>query len=96
MEDHFDAMLAAEREKAREEVSATAKRLAGAPVLWEATVLQHDPSLQGHVMLRGSKPGATVEVLEESVGAGERYHRVRDRATGSLGLLPSDWVRRVV
>ena len=64
------------------------------PALWTAVCTTAHHSLQGHVMLRHVKPGARVEVLEENVGAGERYHTVRD-AVGAVGLYPSDWLKKV-
>ena len=63
-------------------------------VLWRAVVTQHDPSLQGHKMLRGSKPGAGIDVLEESVGDGGKYLMVRDRESGAMGFILDRWVRR--
>ena len=94
LERDFDVLLAAERVKARTEEADRASRLRDAPVLWKGVVLQHDPRLQGHAMLRGSLPGSTVEVLEESVGADQRYLTVRNSATGAMGFLPIAWVRR--
>jgi hypothetical protein len=93
LEADFDAVLAAQRIKAREEVDARAERLRNAPVLWDGVVLQYDASLQGHAMLRGARAGAAVEVLEEAVGDKKKYLTARDKVTGSLGMLPMEWVR---
>ena len=92
-EAQFDAMLAAERIRASDEVAARTARLQDAPVLWRAVVTQYDPTLQGHRMLRGSRPGAGVDVLEENVGDGGKYLMVRDRETGAMGFILDRWVR---
>ena len=67
----------------------------GHEALWTAVCTTAHHSLQGHVMLRNVRPGARVEVLEENVGAGERYHTVRDSVNGTVGLYPSDWLKKV-
>ena len=95
LEADFDVRLAAERLKANDETAEKSRRLRDAPVLWRGVLTQHDPRLVGHLMLRGSRPGAAVDVLEESQGADERYLTVRDRQTGALGLHPIDWVERL-
>ena len=94
LEDQFDAMLQAERLKSREAQSTRDARLRNMPVLWRGVVTMHDHRLQGPVMLRGSHVGATVEVLEERQGAGERYLTARDVDSGSTGLILESWVRR--
>ena len=92
LEAQFDALLAGERTKARNEVAERNERLRDAPVLWRAVVTQHDPSLVGHKMLRGSLPGAGVDVLEQQVGDQGKYLMVRDRSTGALGMILDRWV----
>ena len=93
LELQFDAMLAAERVKARADEAATAERLRNAPVLWRGVVTMSDSRLQGHKMLRGSSVGAGVDVLEQSTGDHGKYLTVRDRQTGQSGLILESWVR---
>ena len=93
LQQEFDAMLEAERVKARAHTAAENERLKGAPSLWNGTLTAHDSSLQGHLMLRNARSGSSVEVLEENVGADQQYLTVRD-ATGAVGLYPIKWVRR--
>ena len=82
------------KRKATAKTEETLARLRAAPVLWDGIVTRCDPSLVGHAMLTGSKPGSAVEVLEErTVGEGS-YYTVRDVETGKVGLHPASWVER--
>ena len=94
LEAAFDVRLATERIKARDESAEISRRLQDAPVLWRGVLTQHDARLSGHLMLRGSRTGAAVDVLEEAQGSDERYLTVRDRQTGALGLHLAHWVKR--
>ena len=94
LEADFDSMLAAERHKAREESAANVARLKSAPVLWTGTVTNFDQRLQGHAMLRNSKIGSRVDVLEEQAGSHGRYLQVRNKSSGEVGLVLESWVKR--
>ena len=94
LEAQFELDLASERVKADVEAAAKERRLEHAPVLWRGLVTQNDARLSGPVMLRGARPGAGVDILEEAVGADARYLTVRDRDSGAMGMLPTSWVRR--
>ena len=45
-------------------------------------------------MLRNSKIGSTVDVLEEQAGSHGRYLQVRNRGSGEVGLVLETWVKR--
>ena len=94
LEADFDSLLAVERVKARDESAANVERLKSAPVLWSGTVTNFDQRLQGHAMLRNSKIGSTVDVLEEQAGSHGRYLQVRNRGSGEVGLVLETWVKR--
>ena len=85
-------MMADARHKAAEETAERDAKLKDAPAIWSGVLTRHDVSLQGHVMLRNVRAGAAVEILEENVGDENKYHMVRDVATGALGLHPAAWV----
>ena len=90
----LDQQLAAARRRARSETLALAKKFEEAETLWSGVLTHANPTLQGHLFLRGSRVGQEVDILEEKAGPRAVYLTVRERTRGTLGLYPASWVER--